>query len=316
MEVVLDHTSVLIVGDGQTALTCSHTLITEGRGRYRLAGVVPPADFLSFIAPPAEGPSTIPHWVVVALDDRRGHLPVAELVSLRFEGVKVQDAPSFLEDMARKIPVRSVRPGDLLFATGFHFSRPKFWAKTIGEWLIALVLMIVVAPVVAIAALAILLETGRPIFFRQVRVGLGGRRFRVNKLRTMYRDAEKSGPRFATLDDDRITPVGRFLRRTRIDELPQLWNVLCGEMALVGPRPERPEFVEGFKELIPYFNFRHSVRPGVTGWAQVSFGYTDDANGTLEKLSYDLFYIKHHSLLFDLRVLVRTIKTVFGREGR
>jgi exopolysaccharide biosynthesis polyprenyl glycosylphosphotransferase len=258
----------------------------------------------------------LPHRMVVAMDDRRGQLPLPELVTLRFEGVKIQDATSFLEDLGQRVPVRSVRPGDLLFSAGFDFNRVRFGIKTVIEWLIALIALPFCGVLIALAGAAILLETGRPIFFRQARVGLGGRTFRLFKLRTMYQDAEKSGPRFAVAGDTRITRLGRFLRRTRIDELPQLFNVLRGEMALVGPRPERPEFVESFNDLIPYFNYRHSVRPGVTGWAQVSYGYVDDANGSLEKLSYDLFYIKHHTLMFDLQILLRTVKTVLGGEGR
>ncbi len=316
MGIQLDSSSVLIIGDGQSALACSHALVNEGRGRFKLAGVVSPSEILEFVRPLRDSSGPVPHRMVVAMDDRRGQLPLAELVTLRFEGVKIQDAASFLEDLGQRVPVRQTRPGDLLFADGFAFDRRQLFLKTVVEWVLTVATLPLWLPMIFLAGLAILLETGRPVLFKQTRVGLGGHLFKVMKLRTMYQDAEKAGPRFASANDSRITPLGRFLRKTRLDELPQLFNVLRGEMALIGPRPERPEFVEQFKELIPYFNYRHSVRPGVTGWAQVSYGYTDDVDGSLEKLSYDLFYIKHYSLAFDVAVLLRTIKTVFGREGR
>ncbi len=315
-----DGSSVLIVGDGQTAALCSHALINQGRGRFRLAGVVPPSQMQDFLRQEAgwtgQGPLKSPGRVVVAVDDRRGRLPLAELVTLRFAGVKVQDASSFLEDMGRKVPVRSVLPSDLVFSDGFRSSRRAFWSKSITEWFLALFLLALAAPCIVLAVVVILLESGWPVFFRQDRVGLHGKVFKVIKLRTMFQDAEKTGPQFALANDKRITRFGRLLRRSRFDELPQLINVLRGEMAVVGPRPERPAFVEGFKELIPYFAYRHSVRPGITGWAQVMYGYTDDTNGSLEKLSYDLYYIKHCSLQLDLKILLGTIKTVIQREGR
>lgn len=316
----VDSSSVLIVGDGQTAALCSHALIMQGRGRFRLAGVVPPSQMRDFLRKETgwvgQGRARVPHRVVVAVDDRRGRLPLADLVTLRFAGVQVQDASSFLEDMGRKVPLRSVLPSDLVFSDGFRFPRWAFWSKTITEWFLALVLLVLAAPLILAASIGIFLETGWPVFFRQERVGLHGKVFKVIKLRTMVKDAEKTGPQFALADDKRVTRIGRLLRRTRCDELPQLVNVLRGEMALVGPRPERPGFVESFKELIPYFAYRHSVRPGITGWAQVSYGYTDDTNGSLEKLSYDLYYIKHCSLGLDLKILLSTVRTVLEREGR
>ena len=316
----VDHSSVLIVGDGQTAALCAHALINEGRGRWRLAGVVAPAKIQDFLQHDARrdgnGRVRAPHRIVVAVDDRRGRLPLTELVNLRFSGVRIQDAPAFLEELSYKVPVRSVHPSDLVFSRGFSFSRWKFWAKTAGEWALSLLALILISPVLAAAAAAIVIDSGRPVFFRQDRIGFRGRRFKVIKLRTMLQNAEKSGPQFAVQDDPRVTRVGRFLRRSRLDEVPQLLNVLRGEMSLIGPRPERPAFVENFKELIPYFAYRHSVRPGITGWAQVSYGYTDDTNGSLEKLSYDLYYIKHHNVVLDAKILLLTIKTVIQREGR
>lgn len=317
MSLPLDPMSVLIIGNGPSAAVCSQALINNGQGRFRLAGVVQPGQLGSYF--PSSHSSCRarpPQRVVVALDDRRGNVPLDELIGLRFQGVTVQDAPTFLEHMTRRVPVRSIRPGDLLFAEGFRFSPWKLALKDIGERLCAVLLLLLTAPVLAAAILAILIETGRPVFFRQKRVGLNGSLFKVTKLRTMRQDAEQFGAQFCGQNDPRITRVGRFLRRTRIDELPQLINVLLGEMALVGPRPERPEFVGRFEELSPYFVLRHSVRPGLTGWAQIRLGYIDDGEGTLEKLSCDLFYIKHFSPLFDLKILLWTVKTVLGAQGR
>lgn len=316
MSLSLDMSSVLIVGDGKSAALCSHALINEGRGKFRLAGVVTPAEVTEFFSDEGRGRRGAPHRVVVAMDDRRGQLPLAELVSLRFSGVQIQDVPSFLEDLSHKVPVSATRPSDLVFTDGFRFDRGRFIAKAVGEWILAVLMLPIGLPLIALAGLAILLESGRPVFFRQRRVGKGGKVFELFKLRTMRQDAEAQGPRFAGRGDSRITKVGRVLRKTRLDELPQLFNVLRGEMALIGPRPERPEFVVRYEELIPYFAYRHSVRPGVTGWAQICYGYTDDDKGSLEKLSYDLFYIKRHSLWFDVKIALGTITTVFGFRGR
>ncbi len=325
-----DRPSVVVIGDGAKARQCAHALINHGRGRFRLAGVVRPADAERFFfPPPADHPDVerdlrgkgdvalkrLPARVVVALDDRRGSMPVHKLIDLRFRGVEVQDVATFLEELTGKIPVLSIHPADLAYGPGFRLSRAKTIAKVGGEYLLAIAMCAFALPIIALAALGVLIETGRPIFYTQERVGLRGRIFRVIKLRTMVKDAEKNGPQFSRSDDARITRFGRFLRQSRIDELPQLINVLKGEMALVGPRPERPIFVEQYHELTPYFVFRHSVRPGVTGWAQVCYGYTAGNDEALEKLSYDLYYIKNFSPWLDFRILVKTVRTVLGMEG-
>jgi len=326
-----DRVSVVVIGDGAKARQCAHALINLGRGRFRLAGVIKPADTERYFFPtPTDHAEAgrelhevggvamkrLPGRVVVALDDRRGSLPVDRLVDLRFRGVEVQDVATFLEEMTGKVPVLSIHPADLAYGPGFRLSRAKKVTKAGGEYLLAIAMCALALPLLAAAAVGILIETGSPIFYTQDRVGLRGRIFRVIKLRTMVKDAEKNGPQFSRADDARITPLGRFLRRTRIDELPQLINVLRGEMALVGPRPERPMFVEQYRELTPYFALRHSVRPGITGWAQVRYGYTAGNGEMLEKLSYDLFYIKNLSPWLDCRILLKTIKTVLGMEGR
>lgn len=332
----LDPDAVLIVGAGQAARRCAHALVEKSGGRLRLAGVVSP-DELSGWFDPAPAPDAggngsgngtaervrpngrngrPPRRVVVALDDRRGALPLDELVRLRFQGIDIVDEQQFLQDLTHKIPVTTIRPSDLVFSEGFKLSRAKQALKIAADWLIGVTLLLLALPLIALAGLAIVLESGFPVFYRQERVGLGGRAFRVFKLRSMRQDAEKDGARFAEENDPRITKVGRFLRKSRLDELPQLINVFRGEMAMVGPRPERPVFVNQFESLSPYFALRHSVRPGITGWAQVMYGYASGSDEALEKLSYDLYYIKHFSLRQDLEILFRTISVVLWGKGR
>jgi exopolysaccharide biosynthesis polyprenyl glycosylphosphotransferase len=319
----LDPDAVLIVGDGNAARRCSHALVEQGGGRLRLAGVVPPVDLAAWYAGheveangsrPDNGRP--PRRIVLALDDRRGALPVDELVRLRFQGIDVVDEQQFLQELTHKIPVTTIRPSDLVFSEGFKLNNTKLAAKVGVDWCIGALLLALSLPLIGLAGLAIVAESGFPIFYRQDRVGRGGRTFRIFKLRTMRQDAEEAGPQFASKDDPRITRVGRFLRRIRLDELPQLINVFRGEMAIVGPRPERPVFVNQFESLSPYFALRNSVRPGITGWAQVMYGYASGSDEALEKLSYDLYYIKHFSLRQDVEILLRTVSIVLWGKGR
>ncbi len=319
----LDPDAVLIVGEGNAARRCSHALVEQGGGRLRLAGVVPPAELAAWYARPEPGTNgghpgngRPPRRIVLALDDRRGALPVDELVRLRFQGIDVVDEQQFLQELTHKIPVTTIRPSDLVFSEGFKLNNTKLAAKVCVDWFIGAVLLALSLPLIGLAGLAIIAESGFPIFYRQDRVGRGGRTFRIFKLRTMRQDAEQDGPQFASEDDPRITRVGRFLRRIRLDELPQLINVFRGEMAIVGPRPERPVFVNQFESLSPYFTLRNSVRPGITGWAQVMYGYASGSDEALEKLSYDLYYIKHFSLRQDLEILLRTVSVVLWGKGR
>ncbi len=253
--------------------------------------------------------------IVVALDDRRGRLPLAELVRLRAGGVRVEEATAFLERVHGKIEVEHLRPSDLLYGDGFVRTRWRLAVKRALDVLFSLGLLVLCAPLFVLVPLAIWLESGRPVFFVQERSGRGGRPFRMIKFRSMVPDAEPDGrPRWASRDDPRVTRVGAFLRRTRLDELPQLINVLRGEMSFVGPRPERPCFAEQFRRTIPWYGLRESVRPGLTGWAQVQHGYADDSD-TVEKLKYDLYYVKHLGPLFDLRIVLRTVGVVLTGYG-
>jgi len=256
------------------------------------------------------------HRVIVAMPDRRGSLPVQELLQLRLRGVKVEEAASWLERMSGRIEVEQLYPSWLIFAEGFRFNRGITALRRLLSILVSAVLLILVLPVIPFVILAIKLDSRGPVLYRQERVGRGGSRFFCYKFRTMRRDAEAdTGPTWADNDDPRITRIGRFLRLSRLDEIPQLWCVLKGDMAFVGPRPERPEFVEWLSKEIPYYPVRHAVRPGITGWAQVRYKYGNTLEDAREKLQYDLYYIKNGSLGLDLLIMFQTIKIVTIGRG-
>jgi len=256
--------------------------------------------------------------VIVALSDRRGTMPVLELLDLRFSGIAVEDATSLMEKITGKISVDELNPSWLLFSEGFRLTAAFLFARRVLSKLISLAVLLLVLPLIPMIVLAIKLTSPGPVLYRQKRVGRNGKLFDCYKFRTMRPDAEAdSGPTWASDDDPRITPVGGFLRRTRLDEIPQFWNVLCGDMGFVGPRPERPEFIELLTREIPYYQLRHIIRPGVTGWAQVCFPYGASVEEAKEKLQYDLYYIKNMSLTFDLYIIFQTVKTVlFGRGAK
>jgi len=257
--------------------------------------------------------------IVVAQEDRRRRLPVDSLLRCRLAGVRVVEATSLFEDMSGRILVRDLRPSWLIFSGGF--SKPRFLqsAKQAIETVLAAMLLAFLAPLLAFIALLVRLGSRGPVLYRQERVGKGGRIFTLLKFRTMREDAESaSGPVWAAEEDDpRITLLGRVLRKTRLDELPQLWNVFRGDMSFVGPRPERPHFVEKLRKVIPYYDERHGVKPGITGWAQVKFPYGSTLEDAEEKLEYDLFYVKHMSPLLDLAIMLATAKVMLiGRGAR
>jgi sugar transferase (PEP-CTERM system associated) len=253
--------------------------------------------------------------VVVAIADRRKQLPLDALLRVRLAGVEVVEEAKIHEEIAGKIPVEDLRPSWLIFSEGFSNSGLRVTTKRVFDVSVALVGLIMSAPFALLAAIAIRLDSRGPILFRQRRVGQGGREFTLYKFRSMRVDAEEEGrPIWAQQNDPRVTRVGRFLRKTRIDEVPQMWNVLQGTMSFVGPRPERLFFVEQLRERIPFYDQRHAVKPGITGWAQVRFRYGADELDAVEKLRHDMFYIKHHSILFDLRILLETVRVVFQRD--
>jgi exopolysaccharide biosynthesis polyprenyl glycosylphosphotransferase len=255
--------------------------------------------------------------VVVAMEDRREGLPVEALLALRTRGGRVVDDVGFAEAALQRIPLALVRPSALIFEEGFRVSRGTRVAKRLTDLIVAATMLVVLAPVMAFAALLILVTDGRPVLYRQERTGQGGRPYRIRKFRTMRRDAEQRGAAWATDQDPRVLPVGRFLRRSRLDELPQLWNVLRGDMSLVGPRPEREVFLQELKARFPLFTLRELVKPGLSGWAQLKYGYGSTIEEQGRKLEYDLYYIKNTSLFLDLVCLLATAKVVLlGRGAR
>jgi sugar transferase (PEP-CTERM system associated) len=254
--------------------------------------------------------------IVVGLSDRRGKLPVEELLRAKMAGIRVEDATTTYERVTGKILLDDLRPSWLIFSDGFRVSGATRLMKRAVDLVFSLVLAIVTLPLMLLTALLVLLEDGRPILYRQERVGENGGTFVLSKFRSMRKDAEHGGtPIWATDGDDRITRVGRFIRKTRLDELPQLWNVVRGDMSFVGPRPERPFFVEQLAQDIPFYNQRHAVKPGLTGWAQVKYRYGASREDAMEKLRYDLYYIKHLSVVFDLTIVFDTVKVVLFRKG-
>ena len=253
--------------------------------------------------------------VIVAMPDRRGTIPMRELLDLRMRGVQIEEATSWLEKMSGKIEVENLYPSWLIFAEGFRRGSIFILARRVVSIVISLVGLIASAPLWPILWLIIKLDSPGPVFYKQRRVGKGGRTFHVVKFRTMRQDAEAGGPQWAGANDPRITRVGKFMRSSRLDEIPQLWCVLKGDMAFVGPRPERPEFVESLTKEIPFYGVRHMVRPGLTGWAQIRYKYGSTVADAREKLQYDLFYIKNASIGLDLLIMFQTVKTVLLRRG-
>lgn len=258
--------------------------------------------------------------IVVAMDDRRRDFPVRELLDCRLAGIEVVDLVSFLERETGRVHLDVLNPSWIIFSDGFRRDGVRQATKRAFDVVASFLLVLVTWPFMLLTAVAIVLEEGprAPILYRQRRVGLDGRVFDVLKFRSMRVDAEQDGKaRWATGSDDRVTRVGRFIRKVRIDELPQIFNVLRGDMSFVGPRPERPQFVAELSDSIPYYEERHCAKPGITGWAQICYPYGASERDSLEKLQYDLYYLKNHSLLFDMMILLQTVEVVLmGKGGR
>ena len=255
--------------------------------------------------------------IVVAMDDRRRGFPMHEFLECRLAGIDIIELPSFLERETGKVRLDVLNPSWIIFGEGFRASQVERWLERGFDLVASSVLLLLGLPLMFAATIAIMIEDGwqAPVLYRQRRVGQHGRVFDVFKFRSMSEDAESTGATWAVKDDPRVTRVGAIIRKTRIDELPQLCNVLRGEMSFVGPRPERPEFVEQLEERIPYYRERHSVKPGITGWAQLCYPYGSSERDALEKLQYDLYYVKNRSLLFDLAILVQTVEVVLWGKG-
>lgn len=255
--------------------------------------------------------------VIVALQEQRGGLlPVSQLLNCRLRGVRITELSAFFERVTGEVPVSSLKASWLIYGDGFRQGWSRRVVKRAFDISASALLLVLASPIMMIAAAAIFMESGRPIVFRQERVGLGGRTFMLLKFRSMRTDAEKDGvPRWAASGDPRVTRVGRLIRRTRIDELPQIFNVLKGEMSFVGPRPERPFFVAQLTEQVPFYGARHTVKPGLTGWAQVRYSYGASVEDAVRKLQYDLYYVKNHSVFLDLLILFGTVRVVVMGEG-
>jgi sugar transferase (PEP-CTERM system associated) len=253
--------------------------------------------------------------IIVAMQDRRDAMPVRELLDLRVRGVLIENSSALQERLSGKLPLDGLNPSTLIFTDGFRMSPSQQLFRRLLSLAVSLTALVICLPFIPFILLAVRLSSPGPIFFNQTRVGQRGRLFTAHKFRTMRADAEAQGAVWASKDDPRITPVGRFMRKTRLDEIPQLWNVLRGEMAFVGPRPERPEFVQWLSQEIPYYDLRHMIRPGITGWAQVRYRYGASLEETKRKLEYDLYYIKHQSIGLDLLIMFETIKTIILRRG-
>ncbi len=257
------------------------------------------------------------HEIIVAVQEQRGGvLPIRELLDCRIKGMRVYDLPAFYERLRGEVPIESLKASWLIYGQGFVQDRMRSVVKRLFDVVACALMLLLASPIMVLTAVAIVLESGFPIIYRQSRVGCGGRTFMCLKFRSMAQDAERDGvARWASAGDSRVTRVGRLIRRTRIDELPQLINVLKGDMSLVGPRPERPGFVDSLKEQIRFYDVRHSVKPGLTGWAQVRYSYGASIEDSRRKLEFDLYYVKNHSLFLDCLILAETVRVVLFGEG-
>ena len=318
---------VLIVGTGPMAQLVARQIQAQHDFAYRVVGYLSESDDAS----DAEG-LNLPvlgsavdvarlaglhqvNRVIVGISDRRGHLPIQELLRAKLSGVRIEDAATTYERMTGKILTEGLSPSWFIFSDGFRASRTTRAVKRVVDIALAAVGLVLAAPLMLLTAIAIRLDSPGPIFYRQERVGENDRLFTLCKFRSMRTDAEKGTPIWATGKDTRVTKIGRFIRLTRLDELPQLLNVLRGDMSFVGPRPERPYFVQQLTAQIPFYAERHAVKPGVTGWAQVRYRYGASVEDAMEKLRYDLYYIKHLSIAFDLTIVIDTVKVIVCAKG-
>jgi sugar transferase (PEP-CTERM system associated) len=255
--------------------------------------------------------------IIVALDERRGKFPEAELLECKMKGITVEEGIEFYEHLTGKLQVESLRPSSLIFSDGFKKSKLTMWVKRAIGFGCSLIGLVLLSPLILIISILIKIDSRGTVFYRQERMGEDGKLFKLIKFRSMIKNAEVNGPVWADQDDDRVTRIGRWMRKWRLDEIPQMFNVLKGDMSFVGPRPERPFFVKQLRKEIPFYDQRFYVKPGITGWAQIKYRYGASKEDALEKLKYDLYYIKNLSSLFDLIIIFETIKVVlFGKGAR
>lgn len=321
---------ILVFGAGRNADLINQRLRrSSDRQSFVLLGFVPVkghevvVDPSRLVVPPEEGLCALADRlnvdeIIIALDERRGGMPMEDMLQCVQLGMAVTDLSTFFEREAGMVQLSVVDPSWLVFSGGFDYSLPRRLSKRAFDLVAASVIFLLTWPLMLLTALAVRLESSGPVLYRQVRVGERGTHFEIVKFRSMRVDAEGDGvARWASKDDDRSTRVGRFIRKTRLDELPQLFSILRGEMSFVGPRPERPQFVELLTGELRYYGVRHAVKPGLTGWAQLRYPYGASVRDADEKLKFDLFYVKNHGLVFDLLILLQTVEVVlFGRGAR
>jgi sugar transferase (PEP-CTERM system associated) len=255
--------------------------------------------------------------IIVALEERRGKFPHGQLLECKMRGIGVEEGIKFYEHLTGRLQVESLTPSFLIFSDGFKKSRLTMWTKRIIDLAVSVIGLVILFPLILIISILVKIDSPGPVLYRQERVGKRGKIFKLLKFRSMIENAEANGPLWAEREDERITRVGRWIRKGRLDEIPQLFNVLRGDLSFVGPRPERPYFVEKLRKEISFYDQRHTVKPGATGWAQINYGYGASQKDSLEKLKYDLYYIKNLSAVFDLLIIFQTIKIVlFGKGAR
>lgn len=320
--------SVLILGSGKLARDIAREIILEKELSLNVVGFIsndPKLQGVSIVNPKVIGTNQTLSKIVdngnidkiiVAMEERRGNIPLDDLLRYKSYGIKIEDGVNFYEKVSNKLLVEHINPSNLIFCDGFKLSYINMLLKRTYDILLSFIGLITASPLLLIISLLIKLESKGPILFKQERVGKNGKSFHIYKFRSMFNNAEtNTGPIMSFKGDCRVTRFGKIIRKTRLDELPQLWNVFKGEMSFVGPRPERPMFVEKFKNNIPFYTQRFSLRPGVTGWAQIRCPYASNIEQTLDKLRYELYYLKNFSLLFDLSIILRTIKVVLFARG-
>jgi sugar transferase (PEP-CTERM system associated) len=317
---------IAVLGAGKWAKRIEDLLRDEKRASFKCVGFIP----MNGRAPEIDegrvvtGVNSLADFardqnveeIVVAVEERRGGLPVQDLLACKLNGVRVTDFSSFWERETGRVDLDALNPSWLIFSDGFAANRSQRVVKRVFDVLASLVLLAFSLPIIVITAVLIKLDSRGPVFYRQKRVGINGEAFELLKFRSMTVDAERDGtPRWAEVNDPRITRVGGIIRTTRIDELPQIFNVLKGDMSFIGPRPERPFFVEELAANIPYYSARHGVKPGISGWAQLNYPYGASIEDAREKLQYDLYYIKNYSVFLDLTVMIQTARVILWPQG-
>jgi sugar transferase (PEP-CTERM system associated) len=320
---------IMIIGSGELAKSIAKEIIDKADTGFNVVGFI--TDDPQRVGERLVNPSVIGdqsqimeialrekvNRIIVALEERRGKFPEDQLLSCKMRGIPVEDGIEFYEHLTGRLQVENLRPSVLIFSNGFKKPKLTMWAKRVVGFSLSFTGLTLLSPLILIISILIKIESRGPIFYRQERVGENGKVFRLIKFRSMVENAEGNGPVWAEADDKRITRVGHWIRKWRLDEIPQMFNVLKGDMSFVGPRPERPYFVETLRREIPYYDQRFSAKPGITGWAQIKYQYGASKEDALEKLKYDLYYIKNLSPLFDLLIIFETIKVVlFGKGAR